>query len=93
MVNVTDRAKVSLKTALSANLEGPGVGLRLDSSDQGGLALYPDREKPGDQVIEHEGNALLFVAEDISRPLESATIDLAETPEGARLIVTRPDSG
>lgn len=54
MVNVTDRAKVALKSALSRNVDEPGTGLRLDASEQGWFAVFPDREKKGDQVIEHE---------------------------------------
>jgi Fe-S cluster assembly iron-binding protein IscA len=92
MVNVTDRAKVVLKSALSRSVDEAGVGLRVEISEQGTCALYPDREKAGDQVVEHEGNVLLLIGEEVSEPLEGATIDLAETPEGARLVVTKPTS-
>jgi Fe-S cluster assembly iron-binding protein IscA len=94
MVNVTDRAKIELKNILSARVDETGVdetgiGLRLDASGQGGLALYPDREKAGDQVVEHEGNVLLLIGEEISQPLAGTTIDFKETPEGSRLVVTK----
>src|SRR5262249_61966215 len=85
MVTVTDRARVALKGALSRNIEEAGIGLRLDVSDDGGLALYPDRAKAGDEIVEHEGDVLLLIADDISRPLAGAMIDVAETPEGDRL--------
>lgn len=88
MVNVTDRAKVVLKSALSRSIDEPGIGLRLDVAEQGGLALYPDREKAGDQVVEHEGTALLLIGEDVSQPLQGAIIDCTDTPEGVRLVVT-----
>jgi hypothetical protein len=42
-------------------------------------------------VVEHEGDVLLLIGEDASQPLDGATIDLAQTPEGARLVVTKPD--
>lgn len=90
MVNVTDRAKVALKSALSRSVEEAGIGLRVEISEQGACALYPDWEKAGDQVVEHEGNVLLLIGEEVSQPLEGATIDLTETPEGARLVVTKP---
>lgn len=90
MVNVTDRAKVVLKSALSRSVDEAGVGLRVEISEQGTCALFPDREKAGDQIVEHEGDVLLLIGEDVSEPLEGATIDLAETPEGARLVVTKP---
>jgi Fe-S cluster assembly iron-binding protein IscA len=44
----------------------------------------------GDEVVEHEGNVLLLIGDDVSQPLAGATIDLAETPEGQRLVVTKP---
>jgi Fe-S cluster assembly iron-binding protein IscA len=89
MVTVTDRARIVLKGALSRTIEEAGVGLRLDVSDEG-LALYPDKAKDGDEIVEHEGDVLLLIADDISRPLAGAMIDLAETPEGHRLVVTKP---
>lgn len=91
MVHVTDRAKTALKSALSRSAEEPGVGLRVEISEEGTCALFPDREKAGDQVVEHEGDVLLLIGEDASQPLDGATIDLAQTPEGARLVVTKPD--
>jgi len=90
MVNVTDRAKVTLKSALSRSIDEPGIGFRLDISQQGGFALYPDRERAGDEVVEHEGTVLLLIGEEVSQPLEGAIIDCTETPEGVRLVVTGP---
>jgi Fe-S cluster assembly iron-binding protein IscA len=91
MVNVTDRAKTALKSALSRSVEEPGVGLRVEVSEEGTCALFPDREKAGDQVIEHEGDVLLLIGEDASQPLDGATIDLAQTSEGTQLILTKPE--
>jgi Fe-S cluster assembly iron-binding protein IscA len=67
-----------------------GRRLRVEVSEEGTCALFPDREKAGDQVVEHEGDVLLLIGEDASQPLDGATIDLAQTPEGARLVVTKP---
>ena len=90
MVNVTDRAKIVLKSAFSRSIDEAGIGLRVEISEEGACALYPDREKAGDQIVEYEGNVLLLIGEDVSQPLEGATIDLTQTPEGARLVVTKP---
>jgi Fe-S cluster assembly iron-binding protein IscA len=90
MVNLTDRARVALKSVLSRSLDEAGVGLRLDVSEEGGLALFPDTAKEGDEVVEHEGDVLLLIGDDVSQPLQGATIDLTDTPEGARLVVTGP---
>jgi Fe-S cluster assembly iron-binding protein IscA len=92
MVNVTERAKVVLKSALSRSLEEEGIGLRVEISGEGTCALFPDREKAGDQVVEHEGDVLLLIGAEASQPLDGATIDLTDTPEGAQLVITRPES-
>jgi Fe-S cluster assembly iron-binding protein IscA len=92
MVMLTDRAKVALKSALVRSIDEEGVGLRLDVSEEGGLALYPDQAKAGDQVIEHEGNVLLLIGDDLSQPLTGATIDLAETSEGTGLVIMKPQT-
>ena len=92
MVTLTDRAKIALRTALSHTVDEAGVGLRLDVSEEGGFALYPDTPKVGDEVVEHEGNVLLLIGDDVAQPLAGATIDLAKTPEGERLVVTKPRS-
>jgi len=90
MVNVTGRAKIALKNALSRSAEEPGIGLRVEISEGGACSLFPDSHKPGDQVIEHEGDPLLLIGEDVSEPLDGATIDLTETPQGAQLVITKP---
>src|SRR5919108_4226733 len=90
MVNVTGRAKIALKSALSRSVEEPGIGLRVEISEEGTCSLFPDRHQPGDQVIEHEGDPLLLIGEDVSEPLEGATIDLTDTPHGAELVITKP---
>jgi hypothetical protein len=69
MVKVTDRAKVALKSALSHTVEEAGIGLKVEISEQCAGALYPDRMKAGDQVVEHEGNVLLLIGEEVSQPL------------------------
>jgi Fe-S cluster assembly iron-binding protein IscA len=92
MVILTDRAKIALKSALSRTVDEAGVGLRIDVSEEGGLALYPDKAKAGDEVVEHEGDVLLLIGDNVSQPLQGATIDLTDTAEGARLVVTRAQS-
>jgi Fe-S cluster assembly iron-binding protein IscA len=90
MVNVTGRARIALKSALSRTVEEPGIGLRVEISEEGTCSLFPDSHKPGDQVIEHEGDPLLLIGEDVFEPLDGATIDLTETPQGAELVITKP---
>lgn len=90
MVKVTDRAKAVLKSALARTGEEPGTALRVEMSEEGSYGLFPDRKKAGDQVVDHDGDALLLIGQEDAEPLDGATIDLADTPDGARLVLTRP---
>ena len=40
-------------------------------------------------MIEHEGSPLLLIGEDVSKPLDGATIDLTETPQGGQLVIRK----
>jgi Fe-S cluster assembly iron-binding protein IscA len=96
MVNVTDRARIALKSVLAQGVEEPGTGLRVEISEEGSCSLFPDQMKAGDEVVEHEGDVLLLIGEEASQPLDGATIDLAETPEGTHLVLTKanlPEDG
>jgi len=89
VIIVTDRAKEELKKALSDAEAEPGVGLRLDASAPGQFGLVPDRERGGDQVVEHEGTPVLYLSEELSSALDGATIDCRDTPEGQQLVISK----
>jgi hypothetical protein len=54
MIGVTERAKKELKAILQANTDKPEACLRLISNEQGQLGLGIDKERQGDQVVEHD---------------------------------------
>ena len=85
MLTVTEGAKQHLKKALLAGTDDPDLGIRLtvDVSGEYGMAL--DRETPGDHVVEHEGSKVLLVAHNVAERLAELTLDIHDTPEGARL--------
>jgi Fe-S cluster assembly iron-binding protein IscA len=90
MVTVTERAKEELKKALeSANISEPEVGLRLAPTAPGQFGLVADGEREGDQVIEYEGSKVLLVGSELAEPLDGVTIDCQDTPEGARLVMSK----
>ena len=87
MIEVTEGAKQALKELKSAKVEDPEAGLRLTMSSPGQYGLSVDTEREGDQVIEHEGSKILFIEENLSTSLDGSTIDVQDTPEGAKLTV------
>jgi hypothetical protein len=46
----------------------------LDVSEGGRLALFPDTAKESDEVVEYKGDVLLLIGDDVSQPLQRATI-------------------
>jgi len=62
--------------------------LRLTANDQGQLGLAIDVEKQGDQAVEHEDSKVLLVEKNLADTLQEITIDVDDTPEGVRLVIS-----
>ena len=93
MVNVTERAKEKLKELKEQSLaqisvEASNIGLRLDQASPGQLGIFPDSQREGDQVVEHEGAPVLFVGEGIAQAVSGTTIDCEG--EAAQLVIKAP---
>jgi Fe-S cluster assembly iron-binding protein IscA len=88
MIGVTERARQELKRILEANTDKPEACLRLTANDQGQLGLAIDVERQGDQAIEHDDSKVLLVEKDLADTLQGITIDVEDTPEGARLVIS-----
>lgn len=92
MVTVTTSAKEALaRIRASANVSDPTVGLRLEKAAAGRFGLFPDQEKPGDQIVEYEGAKVLFIADELTESLAGAKIDGKATDQGLRLVIARAD--
>jgi len=89
MVTVTENAKQQLKETLLANSDDPETGLRLSFKSPGQFGLVLDKEHKGDQVVEHEGSKVLLVGLEIVEQLQGATLDVGDTPEGTKLVISR----
>jgi Fe-S cluster assembly iron-binding protein IscA len=90
MVRVTTRALEMLaELRASANMDDPHIGLRLEAAASGGLGLLPDRERPGDQIVEYAGEKVLLVDDDLSEVLTGAQIDCKPVGEEMQLVIWR----
>ena len=90
MVTVTERAKQELKSILSAaDVSAPEIGLRLALTAPGQFGLMTDKEREGDQVVEHEDSKVLLVGTELTDTLEGVTIDCQDIPEGSRLVMSK----
>lgn len=88
MLGVTEGAKQELKKMLTANTDDPEACLRISADEQRGIGVAIDKERDGDQVIEHEGSKLLLVEQAVAYTLQGITIDVEDTPEGTKLVIT-----
>jgi Fe-S cluster assembly iron-binding protein IscA len=88
MIQVTERARETFKNKLEDLIERPGVMLRIGSTDSG-LEIFPDTLKGDDQIIEHDGCAVLLIDQEVSETLADTTIDVEEHAAGVRVVVWR----
>jgi len=93
MLTVTNHAKDKLLETLLASTDDREIGLRLSMKSSGQLGLVLDRGSPADVVIEHEGLKLLLVEPDLVELLQGSTIDIQDTPDGPKLVVSRKKQG
>jgi len=91
MIGVTSRAKVALTELRDSKVQDPEAGLRLAPSASGRLELFPDRPRPGDQVVEHVGAKVLLVDGDLADALTGAEIDCETTAKGQHLVIRPPE--
>jgi Fe-S cluster assembly iron-binding protein IscA len=89
MVNVTERAKARLKKLLETEGDDRSISLRLGTTPSGQFGVFPDRERTDDQIVEHQGAAVLLLGREVAEQVEHATIDYDESEPGPRLVITR----
>lgn len=90
MLTVTESAKQHLKELLlAARSDDPEISLRLELKPSGQFGMVLDREAEGDQVVEHEGAKVLLVASELAPVVEGVTLDVQDTPDGPKLVVSR----
>ncbi|HET8575697.1 MAG TPA: hypothetical protein VFO18_01265 [Methylomirabilota bacterium] len=91
MVMVTMRAKEALvRIRASANVNDPDIGLRLEAANAG-FGLFPDRGKPGDQIVEHDGEKILLIDDKLSEALTGARIDCKRAGDEIQLVIGRAE--
>lgn len=88
MINVTKRAKQELIKILSKKVDFPKASLRLMDRGKGILGLGVDIEAPGDQIVEYEGIKVLIVEPGLATNLKGVTLDVDDTLEGAKLVIS-----
>jgi hypothetical protein len=92
MIHVTERAREMLLEALKDTLtempEGAELTMRLGPTGSG-LGLFADEPKVDDEVVEHDGQAILHVDRDVTELVAGKTIDVEAGIDGARFVLRR----
>ena len=89
MLTVTEGAKQLLKGILTSHSDDPEVAVRLSFNPPGEFGIVLDREAEGDLVVEHEGAKALLVASELAPVVETVTLDVQDTPEGPKLVMSK----
>ena len=86
MLTVTDTAAQYVRETLKKE-SAPGA-FRIVNTEEG-YRFTLDEAKEGDQVFEHEGENYLLLDTEVGEALSNATLDVNESPEGTRLILSK----
>ncbi len=91
MISVTEEAKELLLIVDKPD----GQVLRLDpvadpSSGETVVGMTAGGAQEDDQVVEHEGQAVLHIAGPVSAALDGGTVQKMDTPEGPRIGISGP---
>jgi len=93
MITVTEVAK-----ELFLNVDYPDdTVLRLDpvvdqNTGETRIGISAGEPMSDDQVVEHDGKAVVHIADPVSQALDGSTLDAVDTPEGPGIGITTPDS-
>jgi hypothetical protein len=87
MINITERAKRELRKLLVENVDYTGARLRLLDRGEGVLGIGIDIEMPGDYIVKYRDERVLVVEPGLADNLDNIILDVAETPDGAELVI------
>ena len=91
MIHVTERARETFMETLEL-VDNPGLILRIGPTESG-LGVFPDTlQKDDDEVIEHDGRAVLLIDRDVSEEFADTTIDVEEDANGSHFVLRRQES-
>ena len=89
MLTVTEGARQHLKETLLAFTDDREMGLRFIVTESSGFGLALDKEREGDQIVEHEGLKVLLIGLETGATVEGTTIDVRDADEGLQLVISR----
>jgi Fe-S cluster assembly iron-binding protein IscA len=97
MLLLTHDAAAEIAEARRAQGVPENFGIRIfgEPQSEGGMEVgltFAQVPAEDDEVTEQEGTRV-FVAPEVAGPLSAAALDVAQTPEGAKLVLTPQETG
>ncbi len=89
MLTVTDKAAQYVRETLKK--ESAPRAFRIVGIEEG-YRFALDEAQESDQVFEHEGENYLLLDTEVGEALSGATLDVQESPDGTRLILSQGGS-
>ncbi len=86
MLTVTDKAVQYVRETLKKE-SAPGA-FRIVGAEEG-YRFALDEAQEGDQVFEHEGENYLLLDTEVGQALSGATLEVQESPDGTRLMLSQ----
>ncbi|MHC4653270.1 MAG: hypothetical protein ACYTES_20730 [Planctomycetota bacterium] len=84
MLTMTEAAGAHLVDLLGEAEVPEGVAIRFVVESEE-LTLRLDQERPGDEMLSHEGKTVLLLDEEMSPMLSDKTLDVEDSDEGPKL--------
>ncbi|MEZ6075596.1 MAG: hypothetical protein R3C56_07950 [Pirellulaceae bacterium] len=82
MLTITKAAYSQLHDRLSN--QPPQIAARLSRKDDRTRVRF-GKQRPGDDVVEHDGRVVLLMAKSISRMFQHKVLDVRQTADGPKL--------
>jgi hypothetical protein len=87
VIYVTDQALEALGKLREANEAGEGEAILLYLEEDGSLGLALAELEEGDNVIEHDGEVVVIVADDLAEALDGLTLHVEEIGDEVEFVV------
>ena len=88
-LEITAEAMAALKTTLDSLQHSPDQVLRLNVGAEDSISLFLDQPREADHTVSHDGVAVLVIEPPVLDGLEGATLEVAHSPNGASLVLSR----
>ena len=85
-LTITERATAALREILLGMSNGWRESTTVVHRGDGGIAIALDSQRTGDQVVHHDGQAVLLIDQVVLAQLAGKTLDTSGSDDGKQLL-------